>query len=182
MLVFKYCILLSLFIVSCTANEKNDNPNHKKFIKDSETILKDSIRKEIVLATQTIGKSYPIFDITITRLNSNTILYLRPITYYEYMEEKGNPITTFEADGKLFLVYNGFEELTTINKDNLLLIINKYDSVCKKYSITKISSTFDIEPMFFKIAGDSLVKYSDNNYEMIFYDRIIDTSKFVPYK
>lgn len=166
-----YRIVLMIMIllnVKCQlAKNKVINSNPSTISRNIE--IRESLKDDLFNRCKKYDSAYHIYAITLSKLDKSSIIFLRPVTYYEYLKEKGIPFTIYNYKDILFLVYSGVEDI--LLRNDSALVKDKYDSVCQKYNIGTIEFAYDKEPLFLKLQADTLSPFYDSDFHLLFYDR-----------
>lgn len=164
-----YLIFSIFFNVSCQQPTKNRIADTTPLVINSSVELKKILKEDLFLRCKKYDSTYHVYSMTISKLNFGSIIFLRPVTYYEYLKERGPPFFAYSYNDILFLVYSGMEDILIDN--DFVLVKNQYDSVCKKYNIGSLSFAYDKEPLFLKLQADTLSTFYDSDFHLLFYDK-----------
>lgn len=166
--MIKYLFISYFFIVASCNNvsDKND-----KQLNTQNIILTEKVEKEISKYCNEYDSLKPIYTLTIIQMYNNVFIHPYPVLYRDVLAEMKNPITYFEYQNKLFIVYSGLEKFTSSNSYWLQAFKQKYDSVCNKYHIDGINISYDSPPLFLKLEGDSLTQFEDAALRDVFFGR-----------
>ena len=161
-------LLISFAIMSCKQGTQQTGTNSAR--EGTNWDIRQELKQKIFAAARNYEPDCQLFDVTFTRLNTSTVLYIRPVIYVEYIE-KGVPLSYFMEQNRLFLIYSGLDEIVSRNDPEIALIRSVYDSACRANNIGSIDRTYDKPPLFMRIDGDTLHKYEYPGYDMQFYEK-----------
>lgn len=174
---FAFVFLVIFLLGSC--NERNSKQQAQQE-KIHPEILKEVFKRQFYSLAKKFDSTYHIYSIVVTRLARAAVINLHPVIDNSYLTDNTPPYLFFEYGDVLFLIYSGAEELVPDNFSQSAIAKQKYDSVCARYHVSKISMTYDPEPLFRKISGDSLVEYNNPHLINAFYYLPMDTTGFSP--